>query len=282
MIEMVGTINQSFFGGRRVVSCYSCHRGSNRPLVIPNLAVQYGDPTITEPDEIVGQAVGEPTPDQILDKYIEAIGGAQRVAGVTSVVAKGMYQGFDDYRKFPFDLYAQAPGQRATIMHGGFGDIMWIFDGHNGWVGAPRVSAPVPVVPLTGGDIGGARVEAALAFPAQLKQLLTEWRVGNPAMIDDREVHVIQGKLASGGLPMKLYFDPATGLLMRFVYYNDTPVGRIPTQIDYTDYRDVSGIKMPFKWTTTWTDGRSVFEVSSVQLNVAVEAAKFAKPAPPA
>src|SRR2546430_12960278 len=58
--------------------------------------------------------------------------------------------GFDDYRKFPFDLYAQAPGQRATIMHGGFGDIMWIFDGHNGWVGAPRVSAPVPVVPLTG------------------------------------------------------------------------------------------------------------------------------------
>ena len=52
-----------------------------------------------------------------------------------------------------------------------------------------------------------------------------------------------------------------TGLLARLVYFNDTPVGRIPTQIDYSDYRDVSGVRMPFKWTTTWTDGRMIFEI---------------------
>jgi outer membrane lipoprotein-sorting protein len=281
MMGMVNTLNQSMFGGRRVVSCYSCHRGTNRPQVIPDLAVQYGDAIILEPDEILTQAPGAPSPDQVIDKYIQAIGGAERLARVTSFAAQGVYQGFDDYQKHPLEVYASAPGQRATIVHGGFGDSSWIFDGRNGWVGAPKVAAPVPVVPLTGGDLEGARVEAALAFPAQLKGLLVEWRVGDPAIIDDRDVHVLQGKQAPGGLPIKLYFDPMTGLLLRLVYFNQTPVGRIPTRIDYADYRDISGIRMPFKWTITWTDGRSVTEINSVQVNVPVDARRFAKPAPP-
>jgi photosynthetic reaction center cytochrome c subunit len=283
MMTMVNSVNQSMFGGRRMVSCYSCHRGANRPRVIPDLSVQYGDAIIIEPDEILtAQAVGQPTADQILDKYIAAIGGAQRLAGITSVVARGMYQGFDDYQKYPVEVYASAPGQRVTIMHGAFGDTTWTFDGRTGWVGAPKVSTPVPVLPLTGGDLEGAKVEAALAFPARIKQMLVEWRVGDPAIVGDRELQVVQGKVAPGSLPTKLYFDPATGLLERLVYFNETPVGRIPTQIDYSDYRDVSGVKLPFKWTTTWTDGRAIFEIDSVQVNVPVDARRFARPAPPA
>ena len=282
MVAMVDSLNKSMFGGRRMVSCYTCHRGANRPRVIPDLAVQYGDAIILEPDEILVDGAGQPTAEQILDKYIQAIGGAQRVATLTSFLARGMYQGFDDYQKYPFDVYGQAPGRRTTIMHGAFGDITWAFDGRAGWAAAPPVTAPVPVVPLTGGDLAGARVEAELAFPARIKQMLVEWRVGDPAIIDDQEFQVVQGKLAPGGLPIKLYFDPMTGLLVRLVYFNDTPVGRIPTQIDYSDYRDVSGIRMPFKWTTTWTDGRMIFEMDSVQVNVPVDARRFARPAPPA
>jgi outer membrane lipoprotein-sorting protein len=281
MIVMMNDINRSYFGGRRVVTCYSCHRGGDRPQVTPKLAEQYGAPVIVEPDEILQQAAGAPTPEQILDKYIQGIGGAQALASITSFVAKGTYQGFDDYEKYPVEVYAKAPGQRVTIVHGADGDSTWTFDGRNGWVAAPQVTTPVPVVPLTGGDLGGAKVEAELAFPARLKQMLVEWRVGNPAIIDDQELQVVQGKLAPGGLPIKLYFDPMTGLLLRLVYYTDTPVGRIPTQIDYAEYRDVSGIKMPFKWTTTWTSFRSVTVISSVQANVPIEAARFARPAPP-
>jgi outer membrane lipoprotein-sorting protein len=55
-----------------------------------------------------------------------------------------------------------------------------------------------------------------------------------------------------------------------------------PTQVDYEDYREVNGVKVPFKWTVTWTDGRSVIELSSLQPNVPVDAEKFSKPAPPA
>ena len=281
MMGMVTSLNKSMFGGRQAVTCFSCHRGLNRPRVIPDLTIQYGDPIILEPDEITAQAPGEPTPDQLFDKYIAAIGGSTRVAALTGYVAKGTYQGFDDVEKHPVEIYASAPGRRTTIVHGAFGDITWTFDGRNGWLAQPRVSSPVPVLPLTSGDLAGARVEAEIAFPARIRQMLTEWRVGLPAIVDDKELHVVQGRAAANTPPVKLYFDPETGLLVRLVYFNDTPVGRIPTQIDYTDYRDVSGMKMPFKWTTTWTDGRSIVELASVQLNVPIEAGRFAKPEPP-
>ena len=80
---------------------------------------------------------------------------------------------------------------------------------------------------------------------------------------------------------MKLFFDQESGLLVRLIHYADTAVGRIPTQVDYDDYRDVAGIKMPFKRTRTWTDGRSIIELRSVELNAPIDAARFAKPAPP-
>jgi photosynthetic reaction center cytochrome c subunit len=282
MIVMMNTINQSFFAGRRVVTCVSCHRGSTRPIVSPDLNEQYGEPHLREPEEILQQASGAPPPDQVLSKYIDAIGGAQRLATVTSIVAKGNYQGYDDFDKYPLEMYAKAPGQRTILVHGSTGDLTTTYDGRIGWSAAPAVSTPVPVFSLSGGDLDGAKIDAALSFPARIKELLSEWRVGNPANVDGRDLQVVQGKLRPGGPPVKLYFDMKSGLLVRLLRYSDTVIGRVPTQVDYEDYREVGGIKIPFKWTTTWTDGRSVSELASVQLNVPVDNAKFTKPAAPA
>jgi photosynthetic reaction center cytochrome c subunit len=282
MIVMMNAINRTYFGGRRVVTCYSCHRGVTRPEVIPDLAVQYGEPVLREPDVILQQAPGAPSADQVLDKYIQALGGAQRVASLTSFVAKGRHQGYDDFEKYPVEIYAKAPDMRTTIVHGDSEDSITTYNGRAGWMAAPDATTPVPVLPLTGDDLAGAKVEAELSFPAQIKQALSDWRVGPPTTIDDRNVLVVQGRTGAGRPPVKLYFDADSGLLVRLVRYTDTPVGSIPTQIDYADYRDVSGIKMAFKWTTTWTDGRSVTELSSVEMNAPVDTARFAQPARPA
>ena len=281
MIVMMNAINRTYFGGRRVVTCYSCHRGVTRPEVIPDLVLQYGEPILREPDEIFQQAPGAPSADQILDKYIQALGGAQRVATLTSFVAKGNHQGYDDFEKYPVEVYAKAPDQRTTIVHGDSGDSTTTYNGRTGWMAAPETATPVPVLPLTGDDLAGAKVEAALSFPAQVKQALSDWRVGSPTTIGDRDVLVVQGRTGAGRPPVKLYFDADSGLLVRLVRYTDTLVGRIPTQIDYADYRDVSGIQMAFKWTTTWTNGRSVTELDSVQMNAPVDAATFAQPSRP-
>src|SRR5438132_2579064 len=89
MIEMVSMINKNFFGGAQGVTCYSCHRGGPRPKLTPNLTALYSPPAETEADDVVQQAPGAPSADQILDKYLEALGGAQRVASLTSLAATG-------------------------------------------------------------------------------------------------------------------------------------------------------------------------------------------------
>ena len=280
MMAMVNNINASNFGGRRVLTCYSCHNGNRRPNAIPSLAAQYAvDPIIEDPYEVL-QAPGAPSADTVLDKYVQAVGGATRLTSFTSVVAKGTYRGFDDAETYPLEIFAKAPNQRTTILHSQYGDMTTTYDGRSGWLAAPAETKPAPVMALTGGNLEGAGVDAELSFPGHIKQVLRGWVVGPLTLIDDREVRIVQGKKANGS-PIKLYFEEESGLLVRLVRYSDSPVGRVPTQIDYEDYRDVSGIKIPFKWTSTWTDGRTVFELRSVEMNARIDATRFAKPTAP-
>lgn len=280
MILMMTAINKSYFGGRRMLTCYSCHRGGETPRVTPNLAEQYSAPVLEVPDEITEQAPGAPPANQILDKYLQALGGTERLAGMTSFVAKGTYQGYDDPEKRPLEMYAKAPDERAVIVQTGNGPSTATYDGHSSWIAAPDTDQPQPVMTLTGGDLQGAKLDATLSFPAGIKQAFSQWRVGFPATINDRDVQVVQGSNPSE-TPVKFYFDQQSGLLLRVVRYTNLPVGLNPTQIDYADYRDVAGVKLPFHWTVTWTDGRSITELSQVQPNAPIDAAKFAKPAPP-
>jgi photosynthetic reaction center cytochrome c subunit len=281
MVQMMTSINQTSFGGRQVVTCYTCHRGSGRPRVTPSLAALYGASTLEDQGDLVRPAPGGssgPTADQILDKYVQALGGAQRLAGVTSFVAKGTSTGYGPEGTRPIDIIARAPGQRTTIIHTLDGDNTTVFDGRAGWIAAPH--RPVAVLGLTGSELDGVRLEAELAFPARIKETLGQWRVGVPTEIDDKAVQVLQGARPNGTLAT-FYFDTQTGLLTRLVRYANSKVGRLPTQVDYADYREVSGVKVPFKVKVTWLDGLENIELADVQLNVPVDAARFAKPAPP-
>jgi hypothetical protein len=276
MMLMVNAINKDNFAGVRSVSCYTCHNGNLRPRVVPYLAAQYAVPVEDPNSTDILRVPGGPTVDQVFDKYIQALGGAQRVANLTSFAAKGTFIGFEtEQTKVPVEIFAKAPRQRATIVHMRIGQSVRVFDGNAAWIaGSER---PVPLMALTGGNLDGSRLDAILSFPGQIKQAFAQWRVGATA-IDDREVQVVQGTNPRQP-PVNFYFDES-GLLVRVVRFVDTAVGRVPTQIDYRDYRDVSGVKMPFGWTTTWTNGQSTTELSEVQPNVPIDAAKLARPAP--
>jgi photosynthetic reaction center cytochrome c subunit len=281
MIQMVNAINKNNFGGRGVITCYSCHHGNERPKSIPSLALQYGTPE-EDPNEIEipPQAVSGPSADQILDKFVTALGGPQRLAALTSVIAKGTYEGYDSYHeKVPFELYAKAPAQMTTLIHTQNGDSTTVFNANEGWIASP--SNPLPLLPLApGAELDGARLDAQLFFPAQIKQALNQWRSGFPVTsIGDSDVQVIEG-MGAGKTRVKLFFDQKTGLLVRQLRYSSTAVGTNPIQIDYADYREVSGVKLPFRWTVTWTNGQSIYQVNEFQPGVAIDNGKFAKPAP--
>ena len=282
MIVMVDALNKANFGGKRMVTCYSCHRSDARPKVTPSLAEQYGSPPPDDPDELEipeAPSAGAPSPDQVLNKYVQALGGAQRLASVTSFAGKGTYEGFDtEGDKFPVEVYAKAPNQRTTIVHLRSGDNIRTYDGRNAWNTSAGTLLPIPTLVLTGGELEGAKLDASLSFPGQIKQTLKDWRSGFPSTtIDDKDVDVIQGS-STDNTPVKLYFDKKSGLLVRQVRYTNTALGLNPTQIDYADYRDVSGVKMPFRLIVTWTDGRSTIVLSELRANVAIDAAKFSRP----
>jgi outer membrane lipoprotein-sorting protein len=279
MIRMVNAINSMNFGGQRKVTCYTCHRGVQRPKVVPSLAIQYSAP-VEDPNEVETpqrNIPGLPSATQILDKYLQALGGTQRLAGLTSFVAKGTYEGYDtEHVKVAVEVYAQAPDQRAMVVHAPFGDKVSTYDGRAAWIAS--ADRPVPLMPLTGGNLQGARIDALLAFPAQVRQAFAPWRL-TVTTIEDHDVYLVQGA-PTGQLPVNLYFDQESGLLVRMVRWSDTAVGRVPTQVDYADYRDVAGVKVPFRWITTWTDGQTTIVLSELQPNVSIDAARFGRPAP--
>ena len=286
MILMVNAINRANFAGAPAVTCYTCHRGSQRPKVIPSLAQQYAAPPDDDPDEIVPLPAvrATMTAEQILDRYLKAIGGAEAAAKLISYAAKGTYEGFDsDFEQVPVDVYAKAPNMRATVIHMRGGDSTTVYDGREAWAGSPQDLAPMTVMPLVAAALDGTRLDAQLAFPGQIKQVLTDWRTGFPPLrIDNRPVDVIEGKTAAGA-GVKLYFDRETGFLVRSVRYSTTAVGTVPINVVYSNYQDVPGlgVKVPYTWVLTWTNGRGTFNVTSLQPNVTIDAARFGRPAPP-
>ena len=301
MVRMVTAINHDNFSGRQMVTCWSCHHGRDRPATTPALENVYG-PGSQEMDDVLTQMPGQPSADKIVDKYLQAIGGAERLAGLKSVAAKGTSVGFGGFGGGgKVEIFAKFPDQRTTVID--FpnsperGDSLRIFNGREAWMETPL--SILGEYQLTGGELDGARLDAQLSFPGQIKLVLTNLRVSMPVTISDlpgpssqtanqssmvavgqdRMVNVVQGTTPRGTLAT-LYFDQESGLLVRMVRYGKSPIGRVPTQIDYADYRDVNGIKIPFRMLFAWLGGRDAIQLSEVRTNVPIDAARFARPAP--
>jgi photosynthetic reaction center cytochrome c subunit len=279
MIEMVATINRTNFAGVQRVTCWTCHHGRDIPTTTIALDNLYATPP-REDEDVVPPGAGQPSADQILDSYIMAVGGAQRLAGLTSFVATGTSIGYGEFGgDGDFTIYAKAPNQRTTLItfkdHPDRGDSVWAFDGRTGWIRTPR--GLLADYELIGGELDGARLEAQMAFPGQIKQALNNWRVGLRRTIGNKDYLVIQGS-GPRGLLATLYFDPQSFLLARMVRYAPSPVGRVPIQIDYSDYRDVGGIKFPFEYKFSWLDGRYTAKIKEVKTNVAIDSARFGRP----
>ena len=278
MIVMMNAINRTYFGGESRMTCYTCHSSTPTPQRVPDLSIQYGTPPSANPNamdlvELPGDA------DQIFARYIEALGGAQRLAGVTSFVATGTYSGWDTSRsEVPVEIFSRAPDQLTTVVHRREGDNSFVFDGSNAWFAG--VDAPVPnfTMTYTGGNLSGARIEAlVLGAPAMLQAAFSSWQVSED-IVNDELVTVLQGT-NEGQTPLNLYFDES-GLLVRLVRWNETAVGPVPTQYDFSDYREVEGVRRPFRWVKTWVNNQATFVLEDVQVNGPIDAARFARPEP--
>ena len=298
MVNMMAAINRDNFQGRQMVTCWSCHHGRDRPVTTPALEHVYGPP-FDETDDVLKNETDQTPAVEIIDKYIKAIGGTERLAAIKSYVATGSSVGFGGFGGGgKVEIFAKAPDQRGMWFTfpevPDRGDAVRTYNGKTGWLRTPLTV--LGEYELTGGELDGARFDALLSFPAQIKTALTNLKVSLPATIRDLPgpssqtskeaakdattehlVNVVQGT-GPRGLLVTLYFDQKTDLLLRMVRYGKSPIGRVPTQIDYDDYREVDGVKMPFRVLYAWLDGRDAIQLSKIETNVSIDAAKFGRP----
>lgn len=273
MILMMMAINKENFKGQREVTCFTCHRGSNDPVGTPIIS---DEPPKAEAENAAIAAKPLPTADEILDKYLQAVGGREAVEKITSRVEKASLT-VPGGPEVPIDIFAKAPDKRISMMHMRDGDSITAFDGHQGWLSNPGR----PARPMTEQESNVAGLDAQLHFAAEVKQLFASFRVQPAQKIGEHEVYLVQA-LREGKPPVGLYFDLDSGLLVRMIRYTETPLGRNPSQVDFADYRAADGVKIPYRWTLARPGQRFTIQVSEVKQNVPVDDSQFAMPAPPA
>jgi photosynthetic reaction center cytochrome c subunit len=273
MIEMANAINKDNFEGHREVTCYSCHRGASHPVGTPLVAVEGEKPPMDDHDKKPDTAL--PSADDVFAKYLTAAGGADAINKITSRVEKGTISGFGD-QHFPIDIFAKAPDKRWSTMHMPGGESTTAYDGKVGWLSFPGR----PVHMMNAAESAGARIDANFHLPIDAKSLRDKWKPGPGETIDGHATNLLVGQ-TEGEPPLRLYFDAQSGLLVRLIRYTETPLGRLPTQVDYADYRDADGVKTPYQWSISRPGNRFTIKVEQLQQNVPVDDSKFAAPPPP-
>src|SRR5262249_28785002 len=168
----------------------------------------------------------QPPAAQILDKYIQALGGAQKLSTLTSWIGTGQSLGYGELGgTAAFTIYAKSPNKhttRITYPNTERPSSAWAFDGTKGWIKTPR--ALLQQYELSGQELDGQRFEAQLASPGNIKTALTNWRTGSMRPIGDNSYLVVQGN-GPRNFMATLYFDPKTNLLFRMVRYGNSPIG---------------------------------------------------------
>ena len=274
MMQMMMTINAASFGGEREVTCYSCHRGALEPVAIPAIAVS--EPAAVPETAVAGTPAATPavpTAEQLVARWVQALGGEAAIRKVSSRVQKGTMSAYGG-RTSPIEVYAKAPNQRLAVTHSQRGESLTAFDGTAGWMTGREGARP-----MSPAESDAASIDADMHLALHLAERFPALATPELETIGGREAYVVEAA-APHRVPIKLYFDRESGLLVRVMRYADTALGFNPTQVDYGDYRDVGGVKVAFRWSVARPSGRFTIQADTAEYNVAIEDARFVMPTP--
>ena len=271
MMRMMFAINKNNFEGERAVTCNTCHRGSPHPQAIPAILAEAPKPAPAEPSEAHPPAPTSGAP--LLAKFIENVGGESALAKIASRVETGKLVTAEGPAA-AITIYTKAPDERVSIMQTPKGDSVTGYNGRAGWILFPGRPARF----MTPGDQEATRLDAEAFYPQALRTQFSELKLQpQPEMVGSNQADVVVAT-GKGQPPVKFYFDKSSGLLVRMVHYVDTALGLNPIQIDYADYREIGGVKTPYRWTLSRPSGSFTIQIDKVEQNVPIDSARFAAP----
>lgn len=271
MIQMVMNLNENSFGGREVITCFTCHHGSTEPASMMPLP----QPPVRPAPEQSETEPNLPDPGRVVSMLETALGGSDALNKITSRLTKGVAIDAEG-NESPYELLQAAPDKMLssvtmregmTFAHG--------FNGSAGWMSSPRGTRELP-----SSAADELRRDASLSPLTRLKQLSATLHVVDKDTVDGSTAYILASP-AGDHLTERYYIDTASGLLLRREVVTETMIGNIPEQEDYSDYRSVDGVKIPFAIRLSAVDPRdnSLHRISSVEQNVTLDPKKFDPPA---
>ena len=263
MMTMLFAINNTNFGGRPEVSCFTCHQGHHEPIGVPALPAEATEPQFSQ------LAQGAPTVDAIISKFAQAKGGEEALQKINTRVLH--IEETTNGQTSAIDAYQKAPGQMYSVINGPQGNVTTFTDGTRAWVTTNRGSFEA------NGFEAIVLASESQMDPIAALQNYKNKRLRGQAKIGDATTYVVQAT-APDGIVEFLFFDQQSGLLVRRMIRERTIFGALPIEADYSDFRPTDGINIPYK-ITWYTNGQTeTFAVKDVKDNAPVDDSKFAPP----
>ena len=225
-----------------------------------------------------------PTVDQILDNYVQAIGGKAAFEKLKTRVMKGTWENLTTTRVSPIEIYAKSPNKRVEIFIAGDYDSSRGFNGAVGW---SLNMTETGFRELSGHGLAAEKREAEFHREIKLREIYPRLTLAGKERVGDREAYVIEATPAEGDTE-KLYFDVQTGLLIRRDGTIEAPKDgripvesliKIPVESYFEDYREIDGVKLPFTVRHSLPGVRTIIRYKEIKHNTPIEDAKFNKPA---
>ena len=270
MIVMTRAINKENFSGNPAITCYTCHRGQHNTEPLPPLDIA----TNPAADVTVGATKpgAMPSTDEVIARYVSAIGGNAAIATIKTRVSRGietMTNRMTPPETIPIEIIQAAPEKLLVSRNTPRGSTLEGFDGTKGWTKDTR-----GVRKLAGKELVEIKREADFFRYLKIKETYPQMRVLAKERVRDREAYVV-GATSREDSREKLYFDVESGLLVRRSLAFKTAFGSIPEVMDFDDYRDVDGMKLPFSVTWSRPPFGYVRKFTEIRLNAIVDNARF-------
>ena len=225
MITMMRDINARAFGGRTVVTCVTCHNGRSTPANVPTLP-PFSVAVLGPGDEVRPPAL--PAVDEVLARYLQALGGEQALRRITTLVATGTRQNYTPAASavpapFAIERYARSPNLSLTVARQPTGPVTTGFDGATAW----SQDARGRVTAIAGTAASRARRDADIYPALNLTRQYERVAVQGVEKIGTRDAYVVVA-VPRGESPEQFYFDVASGLLVRHQRISTTALGEAP------------------------------------------------------
>ena len=272
MMKMVLEINKTNFGGNQKVTCYTCHRGGQsvaRIVPLPPLDLVALGNTEAKP--------ALPTAEQILNKYVAAVGQPAALAKLKTTVLKGKIERSAGRPSDSVEITLKGADKYLVKLTTPQGVRTQVINGTTGWV---KINDDAKELPPTA--VAEAKRSLILYAAVKVAEQPAQMTVLGMENVGDRETYVLT-LTVDAKTTKKFFFDARSGLLLRELTITETILSPLQEQTDFEDYRDVDGVKLPF---TIRTSELAAFatatrKFSEIRHNAAVDDALFQFPKKP-